>query len=98
MASENITALKQAINRIEKRKDKSDIWKFRALMSGVAANAEYARAAVLGEWPKTPGYLGDEEIPAGLRPAQYDFHACIIAEHALYWGSKIAEDQKAEQD
>ncbi len=93
--AQNIAELKQAIERIEQRRDKSDVWKFRALMGGVAAYSNYARSAVLDEWPTTPGYLGDEEIPAGLRPNQYSLHAATIAEHALYWGSKIAEDQKA---
>lgn len=92
--TELTTALKQAIGRIEQRRDKSDIWKFRALMGGVAANAKYASAAVIGESPRTPGYLGEEEIPAGLLPEQYAHHAAIIADHALDWGSKITADQK----
>lgn len=90
----NVEEVKAVIERIEQDPSKSDVWKFRALMGGVSANAKYATAAIIDERPKTPGYLGDYELGIGLRPAQYANHAALIAEHALYWAAKIAEDQK----
>lgn len=94
----NLEETKAQIERIEQDPGKSDVWKFRALMGGVTANAKYATASSIDEIPKTPGYLGDAELYVGLRPAQYAHHAALIAEHALYWAAKIAEDQKAAKD